>query len=586
MSNTHTANSQFNDIVCNSIRNLDGLVFFGDPHGQFEKLLRAGLADTTTYLFILGDFFDREFDDNAIDSLRDVFNEFERKQRDFYFITGNHDAASLALHKFLYEEFADHNLNGRIVTVGNSGVRVAGLGGVFRGRIWFPQSASLANTINFRSPADLLKSTPRHEHVENGLPLKHRETIFPSQVKHLSLQGSADVLIAHEAPSTNFNGFFALDKLANDLGVSLIVHGHHHTSNEAILNHKIAVKSLALAEAWTSKCPEKEEKRLLEDEIEQYFNGPSEGMVVLSKIGDNKSAEGKKLSQRFQKFTQQKLPLKTIDFELQSLYDELSIEFPWAVNVVEHIVGNLAITKTFSVGEPVLRFNPTLLVGPKGTGKTSLLKRLCVLSHIPMQLVSGAMPDSGGFLPVARGWATAQPSGLFSFMVENECANPAVFIDELDKAKAIDDNRNGNLQASLLSMVGADRYFDNCLQGDLNLSKISWFASANSSETVYEPLLDRFTSISMEGPTRAHIPAVMQNIKNELSRSLGCDVSLLPDFPNLRPDLMVRDNSCETFSLRELKRNYEERLKQHCVHENKLQFSAKLFSDLNLENLH
>ena len=171
MSNTRSAISQFNDIVCKSPRNLDGLVFFGDPHGQFEKLLRAGLADTTTCLFILGDFFDREFDDNAIDSLRDVFNEFERKQRDFYYITGNHDAASLALHKFLYEEFADHNLNGRIVTLGNSGVRVAGLGGVFRGRIWFPQSANLANTIKFRSPEELLQSTPRHERVEDGLPL-------------------------------------------------------------------------------------------------------------------------------------------------------------------------------------------------------------------------------------------------------------------------------------------------------------------------------------------------------------------------------------------------------------------------------
>lgn len=38
MSYTHTAPAQFNDIVCNSTRNLDGLVFFGDPHGQFEKL--------------------------------------------------------------------------------------------------------------------------------------------------------------------------------------------------------------------------------------------------------------------------------------------------------------------------------------------------------------------------------------------------------------------------------------------------------------------------------------------------------------------------------------------------------------------
>ena len=90
----------------------------------------------------------------------------------------------------------------------------------------------------------------------------------------------------------------------------------------------------------------------------------------------------------------------------------------------------------------------------------------------------------------------------------------------------------------------------------------------------------------MEGPTNAHIPAVMQNIKNEFSKSLGCDVSLLPDFPNLMPDFKVRENSFKTFSLRELKRNYEEQLKQHCVDENKLQFSAKLFSDLNSENVH
>ena len=80
MSNTHTANSQFNDIVCNSIRNLDGLVFFGDPHGQFAQLLRTGLAETTKCLFILGDFFDREFDDNAIESLRETFSLRELKR--------------------------------------------------------------------------------------------------------------------------------------------------------------------------------------------------------------------------------------------------------------------------------------------------------------------------------------------------------------------------------------------------------------------------------------------------------------------------------------------------------------------------
>ena len=123
MRNTHTAPLQFNDIVCNSIRNLDGLVFFGDPHGQFAKLLRTGLAETTKCLFILGDFFDREFDEVRSMAYA-MFSTNSNESDDLFHYRATRCRFSCT--SPFYEEFADHNLNGRIVTVG-TGLRVAGL---------------------------------------------------------------------------------------------------------------------------------------------------------------------------------------------------------------------------------------------------------------------------------------------------------------------------------------------------------------------------------------------------------------------------------------------------------------------------
>jgi len=58
----------------------------------------------------------------------------------------------------------------------------------------------------------------------------------------------ADILVAHEAPSTHTHGFAALDDLARTLRVRLVVHGHHHTSLSGVIADGIAVIGLGKAE--------------------------------------------------------------------------------------------------------------------------------------------------------------------------------------------------------------------------------------------------------------------------------------------------------------------------------------------------
>ena len=61
----------------------------------------------------------------------------------------------------------------------------------------------------------------------DGLPRKHRSSIFPEDYFHLVGQ-RADVLVTHEAPSVHPYGFGAIDDLARSLRVNKAFHGHHH----------------------------------------------------------------------------------------------------------------------------------------------------------------------------------------------------------------------------------------------------------------------------------------------------------------------------------------------------------------------
>jgi hypothetical protein len=97
------------------------------------------------------------------------------------------------------------NLHGRVAVV--DGVRIAGLGGVFRGQVWTPPADWL-----YESAKEFTARCGRSNRWRDGLPRKHRSSIFPEDYFRLVSQ-RADILVTHEAPSTRIH--MALTPLMN-----------------------------------------------------------------------------------------------------------------------------------------------------------------------------------------------------------------------------------------------------------------------------------------------------------------------------------------------------------------------------------
>lgn len=192
---------------------LSRLFFCGDTHGGFEHIIEAVQQHMPAAVIFLGDLQARQ---PLHDQLKAILD-----QTQIWFIHGNHDTGSDTHYDNLFaSELASRNLHGRVAEV--AGYRIAGLGGVFRGQVWFPPEP-----WRHIAPEDFLARCKPDEHWRDGLPRKHRSTIFPIEIARLAVQ-QADILITHEAPSAHPHGFQPLDELAQHLGVKRSFHGHHH----------------------------------------------------------------------------------------------------------------------------------------------------------------------------------------------------------------------------------------------------------------------------------------------------------------------------------------------------------------------
>lgn len=213
------------------------ILFAGDPHRNFAPILRACAARAPGTLILLGDC---ECDAPLPDMLAPAMQAGWR----VYWILGNRDTDTATVFDNLAGAHPTGNLGGRVVRIGD--LRVAGLPGVFKPRVWHPVEA---DPPSFRTRAEFLAALPQQQHWRGGLPLWHRDTIFPEDFAALRTQ-RFDVLVTHEAPSSHRHGFAVIDALAQAGGARLIVHGHHHVAYDAELANGIRVRGLGLSEPW------------------------------------------------------------------------------------------------------------------------------------------------------------------------------------------------------------------------------------------------------------------------------------------------------------------------------------------------
>lgn len=209
------------------------ILFAGDPHGNFAPILRACAAHTPGTLILVGDC-------GCPAPLRQVLAPAIEQGWDVRWVLGNHDTETEASFDNLTSHPGDIGL--RVVTIGE--IPVSGLPGVFKPRVWQP-----GDPPGFLTRAAFQASLAPHEHWRGGLPLFHRDTIFPEDFDRLATL-PCDILVSHEAPSSHPHGIAAIDALAAACGARLIVHGHHHQSYQAVLSNGIRVRGLGLAEPW------------------------------------------------------------------------------------------------------------------------------------------------------------------------------------------------------------------------------------------------------------------------------------------------------------------------------------------------
>lgn len=190
------------------------ILFCGDPHGQLQHIVLAVQEHRPAAIILLGDIMAAqplEVELAAIVNLTQI-----------WWIHGNHDTDSEQHYDNLFgSQLADRNLHGRIVDI--AGLRIAGLGGIFRGKVWSNQAAA--------SPADYQAMCGQGNRWRGGLPMKHRSTIFRSEVEALASQ-RADILVTHEGPGMHPLGKQAVSGLAKSMGVKAAFHGHLHEDIE------------------------------------------------------------------------------------------------------------------------------------------------------------------------------------------------------------------------------------------------------------------------------------------------------------------------------------------------------------------
>ncbi len=130
------------------------VLFCGDPHGQFGHIVRAAQQLKACAVVLLGD----------LQPTRPLHLELGPIADRTWFIHGNHDTDSEEGFRNVWDSgMADRNLHGRVATLPD-GTRVAGLGGVFRERVWYPPGDARFNNheahLNATGPWDRWRDGP------------------------------------------------------------------------------------------------------------------------------------------------------------------------------------------------------------------------------------------------------------------------------------------------------------------------------------------------------------------------------------------------------------------------------------------
>jgi ATP-dependent Lon protease len=219
---------------------------------------------------------------------------------------------------------------------------------------------------------------------------------------------------------------------------------------------------------------------------------------------------------------------------LHVVRDKLLFEFPYAHAVTDFVLSDL-------VGRATVGLRPVIIWGPAGSGKTRFCRRLVDLLGVSAWRTDASRSDGAVFAGTDRRWYTAEPCHPFLAISRARHANPIVIIDEIEKAGTRSDyGRFWDCLLGFLDSESAGRYMDPALQITVDLTHVSYIATANSLDPLPSPLRDRFRTIEFPEPRAGDLDALLPAAIADYATDRQMDARWIAPLAAWEHDLIAR----------------------------------------------
>jgi ATP-dependent Lon protease len=263
----------------------------------------------------------------------------------------------------------------------------------------------------------------------------------------------------------------------------------------------------------------RQQMRAIQEELGERSPEQAEVSQLRKRLGEIKLPDDVRRDAERELSRLESTPAAAPDFQVTRAHLELILELPWnkttpdnfdlvaarqvldedhygLPDIKERILEHLAVMKLNpQANAPILCF-----IGPPGVGKTSLGQSIArTLGRKFERLSLGGLHDEAELRGHRRTYVGAMPGRILQAVRRAGVKNPLVMMDEIDK---LGRDFRGDPASALLEILDPAQnstFRDNYLDLPFDLSKVFFITTANASDTIPRPLMDRMETIRLSG---------------------------------------------------------------------------------------